>query len=48
MKWLKSQLHKSPSRTLATVKGLVKEMGLELNTESKAHKTGKNKGLSKE
>ena len=48
MKWLKSQLHKSPSRKLATVKGLVKEMGLELNTESKAHKTGKNKGLSKE
>ena len=48
MKWLKSQLHKSPSRKLAIVKGLVKEMGLELNTESKAHKTGKNKGPSKE
>ena len=48
MKWLKSQLHKSPLRKLVTVKGLVKEMGLELNTESKAHKTGKNKGLSKE
>ena len=48
MKRLKSLLPKSPSRKLATVKGLVKEMGLELNTESKAHKTGKNKGLSKE
>ena len=48
MKWLKSQLPKSPSKKLATVKGLVKEMGLELNTEIKAHKTGINKGLSKE
>ena len=48
MKRLKSQLPESPSKKLATVKGLVKEMGLELNTESKAHKTGKNKGLSKE
>ena len=48
MKRLKSQLPKSPSKKLATVKGLVKEMGLELNTEIKAHKTGKNKGLSKE
>ena len=48
MKQLKRQLPKSPSKKLATVKGLVKEMGFELNTESKAHKTGKNKGLSKE
>ena len=48
MKRLKSLLPKSPSKKLATVKGLVKEMGLELNTESKAHKTGKNKGPSKE
>ena len=48
MKRLKSQLPKSPSKKLATVKGLVKEMGLELNTEIKTHKTGKNKGLSKE
>ena len=38
----------SPLKKLATVTGLVKEMGLELNTESKAHETGKNKGLSKE
>ena len=48
MKRLKSQLPKSPSKKLATVKGLVKEMGLELNTEIKTHKTGKNKGLTKE
>ena len=48
MKQLKRQLPKSPSKKVATVKGLVKEMGFELNTESKAHKTGKNKGLSKE
>ena len=48
MKRLKCQMPKSPSKKLATVKSLVKEMGLELNTESKAHKTGKNKGLSKE
>ena len=38
----------SPSKKLATVTSLVKEMGLELNTENKAHETGKNKGLSKE
>ena len=48
MKQLKSQLPNSPLKKLATVTGLVKEMGLELNTESKAHETGKNKGLSKE
>ena len=48
MKLLKSQLPKSPSKKLATVGGLVKEIGVELDTESKAHKTGKNKGLSKE
>ena len=48
IKWLKSQLPKSPTKKLATVKGLMKEMGLELNTKSKAHKTGKNKEVSKE
>ena len=48
MKWLKSQLPNSPSKKLATVTSLVKEMGLELNTENKAHETGKNKGISKE
>ena len=46
MKQLKSQLPNSPSKKPATVTGLMKEMGLELNTESKAHESGKNKGLS--
>ena len=45
---LKSQLPKALSKKLVTVKGLVKEMRLELNTENKAPKTGKKKRLSEE
>ena len=47
MKQLKRQLPKSPSKKLATVKGLVKEMGFELNTEAKLIKLEKTRDYLK-
>ena len=47
MKCIKSQLPKSPSKKLSTVKGLVKEMGSEWNSENKAPKIRKKRDYLK-